>query len=143
DQAPLTLPDPGEIDLSPLHISVMEALAPGGAWFFRQLATAIGSTDDRALSAALWELVWSGRISNDTLAPLRALTRSGSTTHRSRRPPPPARAPRPRTAARARRGGPAPPPPAPGRRRAVPPPKPQAAGPCSPSATTTPPGGRT
>jgi ATP-dependent Lhr-like helicase len=106
DQAPLTLPDPGEIDLSPLHISVMEALAPGGAWFFRQLATAIGSTDDRALSAALWELVWSGRISNDTLAPLRALTRSGSTTHRSRRPPPRARAARTRPGMPAR-GGPA------------------------------------
>ena len=29
DQAPLTLPEPGEIDLSPLHISVLEALAPG------------------------------------------------------------------------------------------------------------------
>ncbi len=110
DQAPLTLPEPGEIDLSPLHISVMEALAPGGAWFFRQLATAIGSTDDRALSAALWELVWSGRVSNDTLAPLRALTRSGSTTHRSRRTPPRARASRPRPGSASRgglaRGGP-------------------------------------
>ncbi len=100
DQAPLTLPEPGELDLSPLHIAVMEALAPGGAWFFRQLASAVGSLDDKALATALWELVWSGRVSNDTLAPLRALTRSGSTTHRSRRTPPRARASRP-----ASRGG--------------------------------------
>ena len=28
--------------------------------------------------AALWELVWAGRISNDTLTPLRALTRGGT-----------------------------------------------------------------
>jgi ATP-dependent Lhr-like helicase len=71
-----------------LHDAVLEALAPGGAWFFRQLADAVGSTDDRALSAALWELVWAGRVGNDTLAPLRALTRSGTPSHRSRRPPP-------------------------------------------------------
>jgi ATP-dependent Lhr-like helicase len=48
----------------------------------------VGSTNDAALSSALWELVWSGRISNDTLTPLRALTRAGTPSHRSRRPPP-------------------------------------------------------
>jgi ATP-dependent Lhr-like helicase len=41
--------------------------------------------------AALWDLVWAGRLSNDTLAPLRALTSGGRTAHRSRRPPPRAR----------------------------------------------------
>jgi len=35
--------------------------------------------------------VWAGRVGNDTLAPLRALTRSGTPAHRSRRPPPRAR----------------------------------------------------
>jgi len=88
DQAPLTLPEPGELELSDLHRSVLDALAPGGAWFFRQLADAVGSTHDAALSAALWELVWSGRVAGDTLAPLRALTRSGTAAHRSRRTPP-------------------------------------------------------
>jgi ATP-dependent helicase Lhr and Lhr-like helicase len=67
---------------------VLDALAPGGAWFFRQLAEAVAAPDDAALSAALWDLVWAGRISNDTLAPLRALTRGGTPAHRSRRPPP-------------------------------------------------------
>ena len=88
DQAPLTLPPHQPLEHSDLQEAVLEALSPGGAWFFRQLADAVGSTDDRALSAALWELVWSGRVGNDTLAPLRALTRSGTPSHRSRRPPP-------------------------------------------------------
>lgn len=88
DQAPLTLPDHAPFDHSELHQAVLDALAPGGAWFFRQLADSVGSTDDAALSAALWELVWAGRISNDTLTPLRALTRSGTPSHRTRRPPP-------------------------------------------------------
>ncbi len=35
----------------------------------------------------LWDLVWAGRISNDTLTPLRALTRSGTPSHRTKRPP--------------------------------------------------------
>jgi len=88
DQAPLTLPEPQPFEHSDLHQAVLDALAPGGAWFFRQLATSVGATNDAALSAALWELVWAGRISNDTLTPLRALTRSGTPSHRSRRPPP-------------------------------------------------------
>jgi ATP-dependent helicase Lhr and Lhr-like helicase len=93
DQASLTLPDHQPLDHSPeslgeLHRAVLDALAPGGAWFFRQLADAVGASDDAALSAALWELVWASRISNDTLTPLRALTRGGKPAHRSRRPPP-------------------------------------------------------
>ncbi|QWF20401.1 ATP-dependent helicase [Nocardioides sp. LMS-CY] len=88
DQAPLTLPEPAPFDHSELHQAVLDALAPGGAWFFRQLAESVGSSDDAALSAALWDLVWAGRISNDTLTPLRALTRGGTPAHRTRRPPP-------------------------------------------------------
>jgi len=92
DQAPLTLPEHMPFEHSPessgeLHQQVLDALAPGGAWFFRQLAEAVGATDDKALSAALWELVWAGRISNDTLTPLRALTRGGRATHRTKAAP--------------------------------------------------------
>lgn len=88
DQAPLTLPDPVDDIDDELQRQVLTALAPGGAWFFRQLSDSIGSQDDAALSAALWELVWSGRVSNDTLAPLRTLTRSGRPAHRTRQAPP-------------------------------------------------------
>ena len=88
DSAHLTLPEPAPFDHSELAQCVLDALEPGGAWFFRQLADRVGATDDAALSAVLWELVWAGRIGNDTLAPLRALTRTGTPTHRSRRTPP-------------------------------------------------------
>jgi ATP-dependent Lhr-like helicase len=84
DQAPLTLPEHQPFEHSELHQQVLDALAPGGAWFFRALAGSIGAPDDRALAAALWDLVWSGRISNDTLTPLRALIRGGRGTHRTR-----------------------------------------------------------
>jgi ATP-dependent Lhr-like helicase len=104
DSAPLTLPEPAPFEHAELHDAVLQALEPGGAWFFRQLSDAVGSINDVALSAALWELVWASRVSNDTLVPLRALTRSGTPSHRSRRPPPragrPARTGPPETAGR-------------------------------------------
>ncbi|HEY3528045.1 MAG TPA: ATP-dependent helicase [Nocardioides sp.] len=94
DQAALTLPVPEKAELPELHRSVLDALAPGGAWFFRQLRAATG-VRDRELAEALWHLVWAGRITNDTFAPLRALTGSGSGTHRTRRATPRARPSRP------------------------------------------------
>ncbi|SDS38407.1 ATP dependent helicase, Lhr family [Nocardioides scoriae] len=95
DSSPLTLPDVGELELTPGHEAVLDALEGGGAFFFRQLATAAGSSDDKALSAAIWDLVWSGRLGNDTLAPLRLLTRSGRSAHQVRRTPPRTRGARP------------------------------------------------
>ncbi|HEY1135489.1 MAG TPA: ATP-dependent helicase, partial [Nocardioides sp.] len=71
DAADLTLPLPAPHDASELNDAVIAALAPGGAWFFRQLADAVGTSDDGALATALWDLVWAGRITNDTFAPLR------------------------------------------------------------------------
>ncbi|MFJ9391103.1 DEAD/DEAH box helicase [Nocardioides sp. NPDC101246] len=96
DTADLTLPPPTEMPPGPLAERLLEALEPGGAWFFHQLARTVSAQteetpSDADLSAALWELVWSGRVSNDTLLPVRALTRSGTPSHRSRRPPPRAR----------------------------------------------------
>ncbi len=88
DQASLTLPAPQEQVDDELQRQVLAALAPGGAWFFRQLSDSVGSLDDGKLSTALWALVWSGRVSNDTLAPLRSLTSAGRPAHRSRRAAP-------------------------------------------------------
>ncbi|MDR7255221.1 ATP-dependent Lhr-like helicase [Nocardioides sp. BE266] len=88
DQAHLTLPEVEGDEPSGLQRAVLDALDPGGAWFFRQLADRVGSTSDAELSTALWELVWRGLVTNDTLAPLRALVRSGTPSHRTRRTPP-------------------------------------------------------
>ncbi|MGZ5399979.1 MAG: Lhr family helicase, partial [Nocardioides sp.] len=94
DQAHLTLPEPTAFEHSAgswgeLHQAVLDALTPGGAWFFRQLGQAVGPlTTDDALAGVLWDLVWAGRIGNDTLAPLRSLVGGGKGTHRTRRPGP-------------------------------------------------------
>ena len=90
DAAPLLLPPPDDgLALTPLHQAVLDTLADGQALFFRQLADRVKATDDAALAAAVWDLVWAGWLSNDTLAPLRALLAGGSGAHRSR--PTPAR----------------------------------------------------
>jgi len=86
DSAAVTLPGPGEVqERTDLETAVLEALAGGGAFFFRQLAQAVGSTDDKSLQQALWELVWAGLVTNDTLAPLRAYL-GGPVASRQRAP---------------------------------------------------------
>src|SRR6266540_3239121 len=69
--------------------AVLDALAGHGAMFFRQLSDAVGSTNDTELLLAIWELVWAGLVTNDTMAPLRGLlaagVRSAGGTARSRR----------------------------------------------------------
>ncbi len=68
---------------------VVDALGSSGAFFFRQLADTVGRAaladagdsdtpvaaqlDDVTLETVLWEAVWAGFVTNDTLAPLRAL----------------------------------------------------------------------
>ena len=107
DAAPLLLPPAGpDADLTPLHQAVLDALDGGVATFFRQLSDRAGSLDDAALSAALWDLVWSGRVTNDTLSPLRSLIGTGRTTHAARRPPARSRYPRRRPALPSRSGPP-------------------------------------
>ncbi len=85
DTAHLTLPPPAELEIGELHQGVLEALSGGGAFFFRALSDAVGSTDDQQLATVLWDLAWSGRITGDSLAPLRAKLAGGKTAHRSAR----------------------------------------------------------
>ncbi|MFJ9037634.1 ATP-dependent helicase [Streptomyces sp. NPDC102406] len=105
DAAPLLLPPPHPLELTPLHQAVLDSLSGGYGLFFRQIAdqvralTAAQGPDaqggapaaptDPQLADALWELAWSGRLTNDTLAPMRSLLGSGrtagSTAHRARR----------------------------------------------------------
>jgi ATP-dependent helicase Lhr and Lhr-like helicase len=70
--ASLTLPLRDDAQHDALEQEILVALAGGGAFFFRQLSDAVGSLNDKALQTALWNLVWAGLVTNDTLAPLRA-----------------------------------------------------------------------
>ncbi|MQS36625.1 ATP-dependent helicase [Streptomyces katsurahamanus] len=94
DAAPLLLPRPHPLEPTALQESVLTALAPGYGLFFRQIADHVRATThpdatDPQLADAIWELAWSGRLTNDTLAPLRSLLGSGrtagSTAHRAGR----------------------------------------------------------
>ncbi|MEP6651298.1 MAG: hypothetical protein ABJA74_15520, partial [Lapillicoccus sp.] len=91
DTAALTLPDLGDLELAERHQAVLDVLAFGGGFFFRQIGDAVGSSDDTALATTLWDLTWAGYLTNDTIAPLRALLSGGSGSHRRRPSTPRAR----------------------------------------------------
>ncbi|MEV6487993.1 ATP-dependent helicase [Actinoplanes sp. NPDC051633] len=106
DSAPLLLPPPDdELVLTPLHQSVLDSLDDGQALFFRSLSDRVGSTDDPALTAAVWDLVWAGHLTNDTFAPLRALLGSRG-AHRAKAAPSRTRYRRPGRPAMPSRTGP-------------------------------------
>jgi ATP-dependent Lhr-like helicase len=69
-----------------LHRALLDVLAGGGGFFFRQLADSVfaaGATGtDTQVSDALWELVFAGLVTSDTLAPLRGRLTGGRTTHK-------------------------------------------------------------
>jgi ATP-dependent Lhr-like helicase len=103
DSAPLLLPEPAEVSMTPLHAAVLEALAGGGALFFRMLSDRVTSLlsdtagapapTDAETADAIWDLVWAGLLTNDTLGPLRLVLGGGA----PRKAAAPARAvPRPR-----------------------------------------------
>ena len=80
DVAPLLLPVAADLSLGGLESGVLQALG-GGALFFRDLSARVGSTDDKSLAEALWNLVWAGLVTNDSLAPLRVRLGAGRPRH--------------------------------------------------------------
>lgn len=96
DTAPLLLPEPHPLETTPVHQAVLDALAGGYGLFFRQISDHVRRSHpdvtDPELAEAIWDLAWSGRLTNDTLGALRALLGSGrtagSTAHRAKRPTP-------------------------------------------------------
>jgi ATP-dependent Lhr-like helicase len=74
DRADLLLPPPMPVELTPAAQAVRTALESRGAMFFRQVAAEVDGANDNETLLALWELVWAGLVTNDTLAALRALT---------------------------------------------------------------------
>ncbi len=111
--APFVLPEPTPLDdASPAQWALLSALERDAGLFFRSLVEQVAQSEPRRQAArpdgpptsggdaanppvdpadvlaALWELVWAGRVTNDTYAPVRALLGSGRTAHRAKRPTP-------------------------------------------------------
>ena len=101
DAVPLTIAPEDDIVMDPLDTRILEALAPGGAFFASQVADMVRSqltaaeaaeVSEAAVTASLWRLVWAARVTNDTFAPVRTLLSGGSQSHKTKR-----RTPRTRT----------------------------------------------
>ncbi|QEV98987.1 ATP-dependent helicase [Microbacterium caowuchunii] len=92
DTAALTLPEP-EIDVpaDSLDARVLDVLSAGGAYFPAQVRALTEAENDQSVVEALWRLAWSGRVTNDTFAPVRGLLAGGSQAHRVARRAPRAR----------------------------------------------------
>ncbi|MGH8925953.1 MAG: Lhr family helicase [Acidimicrobiia bacterium] len=67
---------------SPTHEHLLAFLERNGASFFFDLYQSVGGDPAQALED-LWDLVWAGLVTNDTMAPVRAYTQSRG----GRRPP--------------------------------------------------------
>ena len=80
DQLPLLAGafEGGEPPDGDIHRAIIEQLGRQGASFWGQLRAAAPSSTEAELLAALWDLVWAGQVTNDSLAPLRALIGGGS-----------------------------------------------------------------
>ncbi|NKB41412.1 MAG: DEAD/DEAH box helicase, partial [Ilumatobacter sp.] len=92
DQLPLLAPGWEQRDRpdGAIHDSIRVLLAERGASFWNQMRSAAPGSNDDEILAALWDLVWAGEVTNDSLAPLRAVVagakvKSTKTTARSSR----------------------------------------------------------
>ena len=63
----------GDRPMEAIHERLRGRLRTRGASFYRDLLSAAGPVAERELLDAIWDLVWSGELTNDTFAPLRAL----------------------------------------------------------------------
>jgi ATP-dependent Lhr-like helicase len=91
DLAPLLLP-PADSVAGESAAALLAGLESGSAVFFRALADRLPDASDDDVAAAIWDLVWAGALTNDTLAPVRArLDSRGRPTHAHRRRTPRAR----------------------------------------------------
>ena len=93
DQANLLISPVDEPPNEPLHDALRSHLATSGASFWFDLVGAAQQVGlqygDQAVLAALWDLVWAGEVTNDSLAPVRAFLgtkKSGAAKQRRRRP---------------------------------------------------------
>jgi ATP-dependent Lhr-like helicase len=88
EQAPALAPAPvkphDEEWWSPVHARLFDHLEARGASFWPALYQAAGGGDERTVADALWDLVWAGVVTNDSMAPLRAFLGGSAPLTRSR-----------------------------------------------------------
>ena len=88
DQVDVLVPEASADDVpeGPVHDALRSHLAARGASFWddlvRAVAVAEGNYEEPTVLAALWDLVWAGEVTNDSLAPLRSFV-AGATSKRS------------------------------------------------------------
>ena len=82
DQAPALIPEPTDPPMGDIHDALRAHLTERGASFWPELVAAAQAAGcdytDASVVGALWDLVWAGEFTNDSLTPLRALV-SGAT----------------------------------------------------------------
>jgi ATP-dependent Lhr-like helicase len=93
DKEPLLSRDVSpEAPSGPLHVRLREVFERRGAVFFTEIVRTLGGYPEEILDA-LWDLVWSGEVTNDSFEPLRVLSapkddrrpRPGHSMHRAPR----------------------------------------------------------
>lgn len=68
-------PEPGSVEgLDDGHLQLTVHLARRGACFFPELLTALSDRPATDVASLLWDLIWAGLVTNDSLAGVRALT---------------------------------------------------------------------
>ncbi len=82
DQVGVLAPPADEPPDEPIHETLRTHLSARGASFWPDLIGAVAEADlpydETTVLTALWDLVWAGEVTNDTLAPLRALVSGGA-----------------------------------------------------------------
>ncbi|HSV75359.1 MAG TPA: hypothetical protein VLH79_16520, partial [Chthonomonadales bacterium] len=72
EEMPALLPAVAQRPDSPLHDAIRHRLRERGPSFFSQIVAAAGGGFAPEVLEALWDLVWAGEVTSDTLQPLRA-----------------------------------------------------------------------
>ncbi len=89
DQVSVLNPEPDEPPNEPIHQALLKHLETSGASFWADLVAACQQADcvytDESVLAALWDLVWSGHVTNDSFTPVRELIRRGAPKRGSKR----------------------------------------------------------
>jgi ATP-dependent Lhr-like helicase len=75
-----------ELVLDDRHCAILDLLSRRGASFLAEITAAVPGTPAAQVVEAIWDLVWTGLITNDTFAALRALAGRSRTSRRTRHP---------------------------------------------------------